>query len=141
MSKQLAALVLARRQELKTGWEQRLRVAPPSTPLALPEILFHRMEDTLDQLDSLLGQPYGRRWLDENPPQLARLREQCRCGLSPLLDYFATGAAALEAVLQDLDETDKTRLDQAWHVLAQREIESLCAVCRRVCAPALQFPS
>lgn len=138
MLRQLAALVVSRRRELKAAWKQRLCAAPPKSPLANPEILFHRMNDTLDQLNAGLCSHSLRRSLDGAPLQWAELREQCRCGLNPLLDYFETGAAAIATALPDLDEPRKTLLDQTWRLLAQREIALLCSVCCRVCTPALQ---
>ena len=134
----LADLVTHRLQ-LKTEWNARLHLAPPSTALAAPDILLYRMNDTLDQLDSLLRSPSAKRWVDWRPAQLARLPEQCRCGLNPLLAYFLTGGAALDSVLPDLGGAARTTVDQAWTLLAQSEIESLCAICRRVGSPVLEF--
>ena len=142
MSCRLPNLLRAHRLHLKTEWQQRLEARPPNTSLALPEILVHRMDDTLDQLDSLLHGPPSARWLDRHPPRMGQLREQCRCGLNPLLDYFVTGSAAMTALLSaELSEMEKKSLDRAWHLLAQREIESLCGVCCRICAPALTCPA
>jgi len=138
MLRQLAALVVSRRRELKAAWKQRLRSTPPKSPLANPEVLIHRMNDTLDQLNAFLCSHSVRRSLNDSPSQWAEMREQCRCGLNPLLDYFETGAAAIDAVLPELDEPTKTLLDQAWRLMAQREIVLLCSVCQRVCTPELQ---
>lgn len=135
----LADLVKTHRLQLKTEWNGRLHREPPNTALATPDILLYRMDETLEGLDSLLRSPSAKRWVDWRPAQLARLHEQCRCGLNPLLVYFKTGGAALDAVLPDLGGAGRTTLDQAWLLLAQCEIESLCAICRRVGAPALEF--
>ena len=138
MLRQLAALVVARRREIRAAWKQRLRAAPPKSPLANPEILIHRMDDTLAQLNAFLCSHSVRRRLNGPPLPWIEMRDRCRCGLNPLLDYFETGAAALNLALPDLDEPGKTLLDQAWRLIAQREIDLLCAVCRRVCTPELQ---
>ena len=138
MLRQLAVLVISRRRELKAAWKQRLCAAPPKSPLANPEILFHRMNDTLDQLNAFLCSHAVRRKLDGPPLPWIEMRDRCHCGLNPLLDYFETGAAAINAALPTLDEPGRTLLDQAWRLIAQREIELLCSVCCRVCTPELQ---
>ena len=120
MPKQLAALLLTRRLPLKAEWSQRLCAGPVSSPLAMPEILIHRMDDTLHQLEGLLHRAPAARVPGRAPWPLARLHEMCRCGLSPLLDYFTTGAAALAVVLPDLAAADQTVLDHAWLRLARR---------------------
>ena len=100
------------------------------------------MDETLHQLDSFLRARPTARWLAQNRAKLGPLRTACRCGLNPLLDYFAAGEAALQAKFPGgikLNDDQRHALDRAWHWLAQREIESLCGTCRRVCAPPLSF--
>jgi hypothetical protein len=139
MDSWLADLVRTHRLQLKTEWNGRLHLEPPSTALATPDVLLYRMDDTLEQLDALLRSQSAKGWVDWRPAQLSRLHEHCRCGLNPLLAYFVTGGAALDAVLPELGGAGRTALDQAWLLLAQREIESLCAICRRVGAPTLEY--
>ncbi|MCX6944255.1 MAG: hypothetical protein NT173_05795 [Opitutales bacterium] len=134
MFKRLSALLMARRLSLKTEWERRLRAQPPNTALANPDVLVHRMDDSLERLDSLLSR-HAKRWPEGHPPALARLRDPCRCGLNPLLGYFETGGAALLAVLPDLKETERSAVEQAWYFFAQQEVDSLCAVCCRCGRP------
>ena len=132
MSKRLAALLAAHRMPLKAKWDRQLRLAgPPNTALALPDILVHRMDDTLDQFAHLLRRATARRWPDESPPAWPHLRDGCRCGLNPLLDYVEAGGLALQAELPELRPADRHALDQAWYALAQLEVASLCAVCCR----------
>jgi len=141
MSKRLAALLTPHRTSLKATWDRQLRLAgPPNTALAIPDILVHRMSDTLDQFSLLLRRAAAKRWPDLPPPEWEHLRDHCRCGLNPLLDYFATGGKALHLVLTDLSPEDRNALDQAWYFLAQQEVGSLCAVCCRSCAPAHAHP-
>lgn len=72
---------------------------------------------------------------------MARLRDICRCGLNPLLDYFHTGSDALQAVVGPLlTEPEHRLLEHAWHQLAQHEVEALCGVCCRCVAPAASAP-
>jgi hypothetical protein len=103
--------------------------------MGLPEILWHRMDDTLTELTVFLRNQPTPRWVDRSPDCMERLRELCRCGLNPLLDYYLTGCSALQAVLgPGLNEAEKYQLERGWHQLAEREIEALCGVCCR-CAP------
>ena len=130
MCKRLAALLMARRLLLKGEWDRRLHAAePPHTALALPDILVHRMDDTLDQLDALLRRRAMKRWPEGSPPPLSQLSELCRCGLNPLLVYFTTGGASLTVAAPELTPEEKNYLDQVWYYLSQQEIGALCAVC------------
>jgi len=138
MSCRLSALLRAHRLRLKAEWNQRLRVKPPSTALANPDILIHRMDETLGQLGMFLRNPVAVTLPDPGQPGLEQqLRQHCRCGLNPLMDYFVTGSDTLHAVLPELAPDESTLLDQGWYFVAGPEIESLCAVCRRAGSPAL----
>jgi hypothetical protein len=100
------------------------------------------MDETLTQLESLVSARPASRWLTLRKTHLDPLRSLCPCGLNPLLAYFSSGVEALNAVLSTdgyLTKEEKFMLCQAWHFLAQGEIEALCAGCCRVCAPALSF--
>jgi hypothetical protein len=80
------------------------------------------------------------RWLTLRKIHLEPLRSLCPCGLNPLLAYFSTGVGALKLVLaEDLTKGQKAMVCQAWHFLAQGEIEALCKGCQRICAPSLTF--
>ena len=126
---------------LKADWLQRLRARPPKSSLALPEILRHRMNDTLDELDDLLRSPAAARWRMRPSPDWGELQGQCRCGQNPLLDYFELGGATLaEALAAELGAEEMKTVAGAWHFLAAREIMALCGVCRRPCPPVLQLP-
>ena len=105
--------------------------------MGLPEILRHRMDDTLTELGTFLRNPPAARWVDGGPDCMSRLREVCRCGLNPLLDYFLTGSDALQTVVGPLlTEPEHRLLEHAWHQLSQHEIEALCGLCCRCAVPA-----
>lgn len=113
----------------KRDWLRRLRARPPVSALAHVDILVYRVDDTLRQLRGLL---------DGHPDRLAMQlsghsgwRDGCQCGLNPLMDFYLTGAAALDAILVGLDEEERATVGRAWHVLAQRELENLCGACCR----------
>ncbi len=138
MSKRLAALLTTHRAELKAAWDRELRLAgPPNSALALPDILVHRMDDTLDLFASLLRREPAKHWPNEPAPEWAHLRDHCRCGLNPLLDYFSSGGTALREVFPQLSVADGHALGQAWYCLAQQEVNCLCTVCCRTCPPAV----
>jgi hypothetical protein len=142
MHSRLAVLLHAQRTRLKAEWRRRLRIEPASTPLANPDTLVYLMDETLAQLEALVRDRPAPRWLRLRKTHLGPLRSLCPCGLNPLLAYFSTGVEALDAILSTdgyLTEEKISTLCQAWHFLAQSEIEALCEGCCRVCAPALSF--
>ena len=143
MRPRLSALLRLHRPRLKVEWRRRLRIKPVGTPLADSDIMVYvLMDETLEQLESLVSARPAPRWLALRKTHLEPLRSLCPCGLNPLLAYFGTGAEALETVLSSdakLTNEEKFMLYQAWDFLAQGEIEALCEGCRRVCAPALSF--
>jgi hypothetical protein len=139
----LSALLRVRRPRLKAEWRSRLRIAPAGAPLSDPDDMVYLMNETLTQLEALVGTRPASRWLTLRKTHLEPLRSLCSCGLNPLLAYFVTGAEALETVLStdaDLTRDEKFMLYQGWHFLAQGEIEALCDGCTRLCAPTLSFP-
>lgn len=141
MSRRLPDLLRTHRLRLKADWLQRLCARPPKSSLALPEILRHRMNDTLDQLDDLLRGPVAARWQFRPGPSAGELSEQCRCGLNPLLDYFELGGATLaEGLAAEMSPDERKSVEGAWHFLAAREIRTLCGVCRRPGYPELHLP-
>lgn len=139
----LQRLLRHHRQAVRAEWSRRLRIQQASTALANPEVLAHLMDPTLDRLGSLLAARSTSRWLALHPARRGEFDGLCRCGLNPLLAYFATGAMALDDALAgpaNLSEDEREKLRLAWQILAQREIDLLCATCRRICAPSLTFP-
>jgi hypothetical protein len=142
MHSRLAVLLHAQRTILKAEWRRRLRIEPVSTPLANPDTLVYLMDETLAQLEALVRGRPAPRWLRLRRTHLEPLRSLCPCGLNPLLAYFSTGVEALDTILSTdgyLTGEEIFTLCQAWHFLAQSEIEALCEGCCRVCAPALSF--
>jgi len=139
----LSALIHVNRPRIKAEWRRRLRIEPADTPLANPDIMIYLlMDETLAQLEALVRARPASRWLTLRKTHLEPLRSLCPCGLNPLLVYFGTGVEALKLVLaENLTKGKKLRLCEAWHFLAQSEIEALCEGCHRVCVPSLSFPS
>lgn len=130
MSQPLADHVASRWDAIVADWSRRLHSEQPNSALARPEILAFRMDDTLRQLDALLRAEEVNGWPDRAPPPLLALRGKCRCGMNPLLGYYACGDEALR-LAAPAPLPDHRRLQQAWYLLARREIQSLCSVCTR----------
>jgi len=139
MLSRFIAVLRDRQFHLKSEWALRLCREPVSSALAEPAIMAHLMDETLEQFYSLLRRNPDPRWLRTHPPSLPAATAECRCGLNPLLAYFATGQTAVDATLdaaEMTDERERGRLTLRWHFLAQREIQMLCATCVRTCAVA-----
>lgn len=118
------------RPSWKREWEALLRSEPTLSPLGNPDTLVYLMDETITEVlkalrvRSLKHAPANSRAL------LVPLQRHCACGLNPLLNYYATGELALHAVaapmlLEHLDEALT-----GYHLLAQKEIDTLCAVCQ-----------
>ena len=140
MRNRLATIVNERRPRWKREWVRRLRAESGLTETEKPTPTVRLMDETLAQFCSLLETRPDQRWLSEHRPSFGRLRTSCRCGLNPLLTYFASGQLALEVALGDpppVPADQCAALTVHWHFMAQREIESLCGSCCHVCAPAL----
>lgn len=140
MAERLPELLRARHAALKTAWLRRLRACPPVSAMARVEILAHYMDDSLRQLGCLLAGKEPRKPAPAKTVPAAIRRSHCACGLNPLLDYYVTGEEAIVAVLGDLSEMERERLNLCWHRLAHGEIEALCNLCCRreaACVPAV----
>lgn len=124
------SLIEQHRSKIKRRWESLLRAQPVASPLASPDTLVFLMDQTLDQLCSAGHCRSVKAWLRRNPALLAPLRNQCACGINPLLAYYATGLLALREVARaDLsDAYDEVAL--FYHGIAQKDIEALCGLCR-----------
>jgi hypothetical protein len=129
MDKRTAGRVRAHIPEIKREWEALLRNEPALTALAEPDTLVFMMDETLATLvGALEGKSLGS-WVRNTTPPMAPRSLVCRCGLNPLVTYFATGELAIRAAASRAlgKKTDEVLF--ALHVLAQREIETLCEVC------------
>lgn len=139
MLSRFIAVLRERKLHLKSEWVMRLCREPVSSALAEPAIMAHLMDETLEQFYSLLRRSPDPRWLRTHPPSLPAAAAECRCGLNPLLAYFATGQTSVDTTLDAAgmaDERERGRMTLLWHFLAQREIQMLCATCVRTCSVA-----
>lgn len=118
--------LLGRLPDIKAVWAELLRQEPALNPLGRPDTLIFLMDQTLRDLAAQMNTlPSPKPGAIVAPPH-----RHCRCGLNPLLKYFATGelalrAAAAPALGPDFEATLLVFQRLAWH-----EINSLCSVCQ-----------
>ena len=77
------------------------------------------------------------RWLCMHPAHTAALCGFGVCSLPAVIVYFATGEKVIMQQLgadRQAGAVSVMRAHDVWHFLAQREIESHCHACHRVCA-------
>ena len=112
---------------IKQRWETLLRAEPVVSPLANPDALVFRMDETLDQLVSALHTRSFRVWLKHHPVLFMPLRDNCH--INPLLAYYTSGDAALRDIAGAALGNALPETLLLYHGLAQCEIEALCGAC------------
>lgn len=124
---------------IKSEWQRLLSTEPESSPLGRPGTLEYLMDATLAQLlGSWVRQPDAE-WLCHCEPVAGAVHQYCTCGLNPLLRYFSTGEIALGAAAAELGpDLDDVLL--RFRMLAQHELEGLCAVCVHPGSPDCPLP-
>jgi len=130
MSPDVVPRLAALRPAIKAEWTSLLRAEPALSPMGHPDTLVFLMDETLDQLAALIRTRPSRPGLARAAPVVAPLQRRCPCGLNPLLNYYATGELAVRAAARTLLAADLEELLACFHLLAQREIDTLCSVCR-----------
>jgi hypothetical protein len=136
----------ARRAQLRARWEALLRAQPACSPLAHPDTVVHLLDPTLDTLFAAPRRPATRPLAPARP-----CRDSCRCGLNPLLAFFAVGEQALRETAEQPASrgdaktppapADTIRLSLALRRLARDELETFCSLCQRACASPFTSPS
>jgi hypothetical protein len=119
------------RPAIKREWGALLRAEPTLSPLGHPDTLAYLMDETIDQVVKTVQHHSLKSWINRSPVLLAPLQRHCHCGLNPLLNYYATGELALRASFRpQFDAPICEALLTVFHVKAQQEIETICAVCQ-----------
>jgi hypothetical protein len=130
----------AHRSKIRRRWESLLRLERAASPISDPDYLVHMIDWTLDAVFARLRGNKARNG-GGHPPKIAVLRAGCQCGRNPYLNHFLAGEQALiEALVlaqaegPSLDPVHRdiavAQLYIAIHAIAQREVESLCSLCR-----------
>jgi hypothetical protein len=129
MDKRTAGRVRAHIPDIKREWEALLRNEPALTALAEPDTLVFMMDETLAMLLGALQEKSLAAWVRNSTPPMAPRHLNCRCGLNPLVTYFATAELAIRAALGAKLGARIDAVLHTLHVLAHREIDTLCSVC------------
>jgi len=119
----------------KREWEALLRSEPTLSPLGNPDTLVYLMDETISQVSRDLRTRAVRAATVNPRALLVPLQRHCACGLNPLLNYYATGELALHAVAAPVLGSSLDEALTCYHLLAQKEIDTLCAVCQHRSAP------
>ena len=119
------------RPAIKREWGALLRAEPTLSPLGHPDTLTYLMDETISNVVKSVHSHSLKTLIHRSPVLLAPLQRHCRCGLNPLLNYYATGELALRSAFrQQFDPATCEALLTVFHVKAQQEIETICAVCQ-----------
>jgi hypothetical protein len=118
------------RSSWKREWEALLRSEPTLSPLGNPDTLVYLMDETIAGVLKSLRTRSLRPVATNSRALLVPLQRHCACGLNPLLNYYATGELALHMVAAPVLAGDLDEALTSYHVLAQKEIDTLCAVCQ-----------
>jgi len=119
------------RPAIKRDWGALLRAEPTLSPLGHPDTLTFLMDETINQVIKSVHSHTLKSMIQRSPVLLAPLQRHCHCLQNPLLNYYATGELALRGALQkQFDAPTCEALLTVYHVKAQQEIETLCAVCQ-----------
>ncbi len=131
------------RPDLRGRWEALLRSEPASSGMAHPDSLIYLMDWTLDEWLAELRQSHFQRhqYLSAKTGSTVMPRSHCPCRKNPLLAYFATAEQAIVEVMF-VECTEIVRLSEgerrsglenlknALRIVADREIQTFCAVCK-----------
>jgi hypothetical protein len=114
----------AHRAQLRARWEALLRARPACSPLAHPDTLVHLLDTTLDALFAALRRPATGPRRPARLPAATPCAGSCRCGLNPLLAYFAAGELALR------ETAGPPALCHALRRIAREELGTFCSLCQ-----------
>lgn len=118
------------RPSWKREWEALLRSEPTLSPLGNPDTLVFLMDETITAVLKSLRARALKPAANSSRALLLPLQRHCACGLNPLLNYYATGELALHAVAGPMLVEHLDEALTGYHLLAKKEIDTLCAVCQ-----------
>ncbi len=128
------------RSSWKREWEALLRSEPTLSPLGNPDTLVYLMDETIAGVLKSLRTRSLRPVAINSRALLMPLQRHCACGLNPLLNYYATGELALHMVAAPVLAGDLDEALTSYHLLAQKEIDTLCAVCQHRATTSCAVP-
>lgn len=119
-----APTLRSQRAQIRARWTELLRAQPAPSPLAHPDTLVHLLDTTLDALFDTLRSPANQSRRPARLPATTPCAGACRCGLNPLLAYFAAGERALH------EAASPPALAHALRRLARDELDTFCSLCQ-----------
>jgi hypothetical protein len=128
--------------KIRSRWTQLLQDNVFAQRLSSYPKLEALEDKTLAEFSSLLHTSASRRWSDRHRTHTRAIRELGQCGFPVALVYFAMGEQAVFEHLRAANRLAGRRLADArilWRYLAQREIQSQCVGCGKVCAAISHF--
>jgi hypothetical protein len=131
MSRDVAGAVLLHSERTKKKWIGLLSRNAVMWPLNNIDAISRLQSTTLGEFQSLLH------WVVEHEPHTRLLHSVGICGFISVLSYFATGEIALFEDLQKVEALQPAALAEArkrWRFFGQREMDSQCIGCERICA-------
>lgn len=118
------------RPSWKSEWEGLLRSEPTLSPLGNPDTLVYLMDETIAAVCKGLRARALKSTTLNPRTLLVPLKRHCACGLNPLLSYYGTGEIALHKIARVLLPAQLDEALTCYHTYAQKEIDTLCAVCQ-----------
>ena len=106
-------------------------------PLNNIEAVTRLQDTTLAEFQSLIHAGSFRNWVTEHEPHTRLLHSEGICGFISVLSYFATGEIALFEDLSEAPGLHRAAVNEArqrWRFFGQREMDSQCIGCERICA-------
>jgi hypothetical protein len=137
MSHDVAGAILLSSERTKTKWLGLLSRNAVMWPLNNVGAVSLLQDTTLGEFRSLLHSGSFRSWIVEHEPHTRLLHCEGICGFISVLSYFATGEMALFEELRNvegLQEAAVTEARRRWRFFGQREMDSQCVGCERICA-------
>jgi hypothetical protein len=137
MSRDVAGAVLLHSERTKKKWIGLLSRNAVMWPLNHIEAISQLQSTTLGEFRSLLHSGSFRHWVVEHEPHTRLLHSEGICGFISALSYFATGEIAIFEDLTNVEGLQPAAVAEArkrWRFFGQREMDSQCIGCVRICA-------
>ena len=137
MPRDVAGAVLLHSARTKKKWIGLLSRNAVMWPLNNIGAISRLQDTTLAEFQSLLRAASFRSWVRSHEPHARILHSEGICGFISVLSYFATGEIALfEGLLafEGLEAGTITEARNRWRFFGQREMDSQCIGCERICA-------
>ena len=137
MPRDVAGAVLLNSARTKKRWIGLLSRNAVMWPLNNIESISRLQDTTLAEFQTLLRAASCRSWVHSHETHTRILHGEGICGFISVLSYFATGEIALFEDLLGFEALPAAAITEArnrWRFFGQREMDSQCIGCERICA-------